>query len=174
MKFTINLNKEDFQNFNKFATVRINQSPGIKWKITVFNVVYWCFLTVFLLEMYSVYDNDCCYNYDHLNKAMVALGIWFVLANIWQQIYMRLYVSAAANENGSVLGQWEFEISDSGISESNALCSSTFTWQSIQAVEKDKHNLYLFTDKLKALILPLTQINEEIESLINKNVTSGC
>ncbi|WP_444893100.1 YcxB family protein [Microbulbifer sp. TRSA001] len=171
MKFTINLNKDDFRHFNKFAMARIHQASGIKWKVTLFNMLYWFFLAFFALEMYSVYDNNCCNNYDHLNRALIALGIWFVLANVWQQIYMRLYISAAADENGSVLGLWEFEISDSGICESNSLCSSSFTWQSIQSVEKDQHNLYLFTDKLKALILPLNQITEEIESEIHKNVT---
>lgn len=174
MKFTIDLSKEDFRHFNKFAMARINQAPRMKWKVTLFSIFYWFFLVFFALEMYSVYDKDCCFNYEHLNRALVALGIWFVLANFWQQLYMRLYISEAADEKGSVLGKWEFEISDSGITESNSLCSSTFSWQSIQSVEKDKHNLYLFTDRVKALILPFRQINEEIESAINKNVTSGC
>lgn len=172
MKFTINLNKNDFRHFNKFAMARIHQASGMKWKVTLFSILYWFFIAFFALEMYSVYDNDCCNNYDHLNRALIALGIWFVLVNVWQQVYMRLYISAAADENGSVLGVWEFEVSDSGIYESNSLCSSNFTWQSIQSVEKDQHNLYLFTDKLKALILPLNQITEEIETEINKNVTS--
>ncbi len=42
----------------------------------------------------------------------------------------------------------------------------------VQSVKKDKHNLYLFTDKLKALILLSSQINNEIESLITKNTTA--
>ena len=172
MKFTINLDKTDFRYFNKFAMARIHQASGMKWKVTLFNVLYWFLLVFFALEMYSVYDNDCCNNYEHLNRALIAFGIWFVLVNVWQQIYMRLYVSAATDEKGSVLGVWEFEISDSGVTESNDLCSSYFTWQSIQSVEKDQHNLYLFTDSLKALILPLSQINEEIEFAVNKNVTS--
>lgn len=174
MKFTINLSKEDFRHFNKFAMGRIHQSPGMKWKVTLFNILYWFFLVFFALEMYSVYDDDCCFNYEHLNRALIAFAIWFVLANVWQQLYFRLYVSAATDDKGSVLGKWEFEISDSGVTESNSLCSSTFTWQSIQSIEKDKHNLYLFTDRVKALILPLAQINEQIESAVNKNVTSGC
>lgn len=172
MKFTINLGKEDFRHFNKFAMARVHQASGMKWKVTLFNILYWFFLVFFALEMYSVYDNDCCNNYEHLNRALIAFGIWFILANVWQQIYMRLYISAATDEKGSVLGVWEFEISDSGVTESNELCSSNFTWQSIQSVEKDQHNLYLFTDRLKALILPLSQINEEIESAVNKNVTN--
>lgn len=172
MKFTINLDKEDFRHFNKFAMARIHQAPGMKWKVTLFNVLYWFLLMFFALEMYSVYDKDCCNNYEHLNRALIAFGVWFILVNAWQQIYMRLYVSAATDENGSVLGKWEFEISNSGVTESNSLCSSSFTWQSIQSVEKDQYNLYLFTDRLKALILPLSQINEEIELAVNKNVTS--
>lgn len=151
---------------------RVHKAPGMKWKVTLFSILYWFLLVFFALEMYSVYDNDCCNNYEHLNRALIAFGIWFLLANIWQQLYMRLYIAAAADEKGSVLGAWEFEISESGISESNSLCSSNFTWQSIQSVEKDQYNLYLFTDRLKALILPLDQINEEIESEVNKNVTS--
>lgn len=168
MKFTISLSKDDFSHFNKFTMARINQSPGMKWKVTLFSIFYWFLLAFFALEMYSVYGSECCYSYEHLNRALVAFGIWFVLVNCWQQIYMRLYVAAATDEKGSVLGQWELEISDSGITESNHLCTSTYTWQCIQSVEKDKHSLYLFTDKSKALILPLCQINEEIESSINK------
>lgn len=174
MRFTINVNKDDFRNFYKFALGRINKSPKMKWKITFFGVLYWFFLAFFALEMYSVYDEDCCSNYEHLNRALVAFGIWFVLANVWQQLYSRLYISAATEEKGGVLGEWEIEISGSGISESNGSCFSTYTWQSIQSIEKDKHNLYLFTDRVKALILPLDQINEDIELEVRKNSTSGC
>ena len=170
MKFTITLNKEDFCRFQKYATARINQSPGMRWKVTLFGIGYWCFLSVFLLEMYSVYDKDCCYDYKHLNIAMTALGIWFLLTNLWQQLYIRLYVSHAADERGSVLGEWLFELTESGIKESNEMCSSSFSWQSIQSVETDKFNMYLFTDKLKALILPRAQITEEIKSVIEKSV----
>jgi hypothetical protein len=173
MKFTIIINKNDFRHFNKYAMSRIHQAPGMKWKVTLFSILYWFLLVLFALGMYSVYDNDCCNNYKHLDRALIAFGIWFVLINVWQQIYMRLYISAATDEKGSVLGQWEFEISDSGITESNSTCSSTFTWQGILSIEKDKHNLYLFTDTLKALILPLSQINEEIELVLNKKVTNG-
>ncbi len=174
MKFTINLNKEDVCHFHKFATAKIHQAPEIRWKIILFNICHWFLLAFFVLEVYSVYDSNCCNNYEHLNRALIAIWIWFFLVNVWQFIYIRLYVSAATDEKGCVLGQWEFEISDAGITESNSLCSSTFTWRSIQFVEKDKHNLYLFTDRLKALILPLSQINQEIESVVNKNVTNGC
>ncbi len=173
MKFTINIDKDDLLRFNKFAMDRIHQAPGMKWKVTMFNILYWFFLMFFALGMYSVYDNNCCNNYVYLNRALTAFGIWFVLGNVWQQIYKRLYISFASDEKGTVLGKWELEISDSGITESNGICSSTFSWSGIQSVEKDKHNLYLFTDRLKALVLPLSQINEEIESAVNKNVTSG-
>lgn len=171
MEFTINLTKNDFSRFNKYAMAKINQEPRMKWKVTLFSILYWFFLAFFVLEMYSVYDNDCCYNYKHINRALIAFGIWFVLVNAWQQFYMRLYVSAATDQEGSVLGKWNFEISNSSITESNDTCSSNFKWICIKSVEKDKHNLYLFTDKLKALILPLEQICSEIEDEINKNVT---
>jgi hypothetical protein len=127
MKLTISLSKDDFRHFNKFAIARTHQASGMKWKVTLFNILYWFFLALFALEMYSVYGNDCCNDYEHLNRALVAFGIWFVFANVWQQIYVRLYVSAATDEEGSALGKWEFEISVSGIAESNDLCSSTFS-----------------------------------------------
>ncbi|WP_413665571.1 YcxB family protein [Microbulbifer sp. CNSA002] len=174
MKFAITLDKNDFRRFNKFAIAKIHVAPKMKWKLTLFNFLYWFLLVFFGMEIYSVYEHDAWNNYEHLNRALVAFGIWFILVNIWQQIYMYLYISVAIDEKGSVLGEWEFEISDSGITESNSLCSSTFTWQCIQSAEKDKYNLYLFTDRLKALILPLSQINEEIEAEIYKNVVGDC
>lgn len=75
-------------------------------------------------------------------------------------------------KNGSVLGRWEIEISELGIKESNDLCTSTYNWEIFLAVEKDMYNLYLFIDNYKALILPHSQINAEIESIINRNVIS--
>lgn len=169
MKFTIVLNKEDLRHFYEFAMAKINQAPEIKWKINLFAFLYWFLLVFFALEIYSVYDENCCNNYEHLNRALIVIGIWFVLVNIWQKIYIRLYMSATLDEKGSVLGKWEFEISNTGITESNGLCSSSFAWESILSVQKDKHNLYLFTDRTKALILPLSQINDDIELAINKN-----
>lgn len=169
MKFTTVLNKEDFRHFCEFSVTRIHQAPEIKWKINLFAFMYWFLLIFFALEIYSVYKENCCNNYEHLNRALIVISVWFILINIWQKIYMRLYTSATMDEKGSTLGKWDFEISDSGITESNGLCSSSFAWESILSVEKDKHNLYLFTDKTKALILPLSQINDEIESAINKN-----
>lgn len=72
------------------------------------------------------------------------------------------------DEKGTMIGKWHIELSESSITESNDLCSSMFTWQSIQSVEKDECNLYLFTDKTKAIILPLRCLNTDIENEIKK------
>lgn len=173
MNFTIELKKEDFAHFNKYATTRINRTPSLKRKLTLFSVVYWLLLIIFLLEIYFFYDKTCCYNYHHLNKAMIAIGIWFALVNVWQLIYLKLFVSAVVDDEGTVLGKWQIHISEEGITEVSDLCSSSYSWKSIQAVEKDKYNLYLFTDKFKALILPLNQITQEIEAVITKKATSA-
>ena len=86
---------------------------------------------------------------------------------------MKLYVNTATTDDDSVLGIWDFVVTEEGIIVSNDKCSSTFKWHCIESIEKDAHNLYLFTDKIKALILPLSQINEKIEFTINKNVISA-
>ncbi len=172
MKFTVDITKEEFKKFNYYVMAKINQSKAIKWKLQAFYLIFGGLLTVFLFEMYLVYKNECCFSYSNLNSAMIALGVWFVILNLWQQIYIRLFISAGVDEQGSVLGLWEIEITEYGISESNSLFSSTFAWEGIKSVEKDKHSLYLFSDAVKAIILPLEQISEEIESEITKNITN--
>lgn len=94
MKFNVDISKEDFYHLNQFAAARINQSPAIKWKIAVYNITYWCLLTLFILEIYSLYGKGCCFNYRHLNIALMVLAIWFVFTLLWQHIYLRLYLSS--------------------------------------------------------------------------------
>ncbi len=127
MKFTIDLTKNDIAAFNTFSAARLNNSPGIKWKVTVFTVVYWLLPIFFILEIFSAYHEQNCYLSNHLNRALLAIGIWFFLINIWNKIYTHLLMTHGYIENGTILGRWNVELSDTAITESNQLCSSTFS-----------------------------------------------
>ncbi len=172
MNFEINLTKNDYLAFQKYSYKCIEDSPAIKWKFMTFSIIYWLLLTMFLLGVFSLYKKNVLLNNNDLTITISAFTIWFVLSFLWQQYSRIFYVSTIRKKDGTIIGNWEIELSEEGIVESNDMSMSNYKWQCIE-VKKDVNHLFLYIDSLKAIILPLNQINSDVESYINKNVTNS-
>ena len=173
MNFDINLTKDSFVAFQEYTIKRTCNSSSMKWMLSLYSMWYWILLGFFAIQIYFVYKRDICSDYLNLNMGLASLIILFISATIWQRLSQRILIKSAATDDGTVLGQWKVSISESEITESNDKCSASYRWIAIESVEKDGKNLYVFTDKVIALIFPLDQINDDIEAEIRKNVTSA-
>lgn len=79
------------------------------------------------------------------------------------------------NENGIVLGGKTLEFTPDGIKENSSLGHSFFAWTSVEEITENKGNIYIFIDKLYAVIVPASAFNaveeaEEFKALIEKYV----
>lgn len=76
----------------------------------------------------------------------VFLGIYLVFRS-----YQK---SMSPNDNGFVLGEKTIEFSDAGIKESGTYGYSFFLWDVVEDVVENQDDLYIFIDKLYAVIIP--------------------
>ena len=155
MNFNINLTKDAFIAFQEYTIKRTCNDSSMKWMISLYSMYYWMLLGFFAIQIFYVYKRDICSNYLNLNLGLAALALLFISATIWQKLSQKLIIRTAATDDGTVLGKWNVSVSEDEITESNDKCSSSYKWIAIESVEKDHINLYVFTDKVKALIFPL-------------------
>lgn len=164
MKFTIEVNKNHFYDFNKYTMKKINGHDSIKPKAKIVGFLYWFLLAFSAINILNVYD----INFDHknLNFAVGSFVVWFVLVNIWHRIYIWLFSRAAVSENGMTIGTHEIEILEQGFKSTKPHSNYFIGWEAIKCVETHKNQLYLYIDNAHAFIVPLDQVNESIKSKI--------
>ncbi|KDC53182.1 YcxB family protein [Pseudoalteromonas fuliginea] len=75
----------------------------------------------------------------------------------------KLKEQSIPNENGVMIGNKKIEFQADGICETNHLGSYFYKWQAVEAMEENKGDLYIFVDKLLALIIPASTFTNEAE-----------
>lgn len=171
MEFTAKITREDFMRCQQYAIGRINTLPAMKLKITVFSVVYWGLLSAFVVLLLYQYENVHGVERTRLIVAATIFAAWIAASCIWQRYYFTQMCKEGVEEDGTVLGNWRFTANDDGLKEENERCSSFFHWGCFKSVEEDAYGLYLFTDRLKAVIVPKSQVEEHILANLKEYVT---
>ena len=75
----------------------------------------------------------------------------------------KLRQSSTPNENGLMLGEKTIEFATAGITEINPLGRCFYKWESVEALAENNGDLYIFLDKLLALIIPASSFSSDIE-----------
>jgi len=160
MELEAEVTKQDFKRFNTIALKRITERRKFKVKQTTFNILYWVPLGIAAGALYTFYDHchDC--EFQQLNIAVAFFCIWIVAGIFLQKWYFTAFVDNAVSESGTVLGKIKYLLDENGISEVGKDYESTFAWSSIHTVESDGGCLYLFTDYVKAIILPVSHLTD--------------
>lgn len=66
-------------------------------------------------------------------------------------------------KDGILLGEKTIEISEEGINEKHSLSHSFYSWDCIESILENQGDIYLFLDKMLALIIPATAFSSEAE-----------
>ena len=78
-------------------------------------------------------------------------------------------------ENGLMIGIKTIEFKSEGIHEINSFGHCFYKWEVVEALEENKGDMYIFVDKLLALIIPTESFStetekEELKVLVQKYV----
>lgn len=160
MEFTAKITLDDFISFQRYAVQRINALSAMKMKVAVFSAVYCGLLAVLVVTILYQYYNVNGSERSRLMIAAIIFAAWIAAATIWQRLYFSQFCKEGAYENCTIIGGWRFVANEDGPIEENDFCNSFFHWCCFRSAEEDRHSLYLFTDPLKAVIIPKSQADE--------------
>ncbi|WP_417705667.1 YcxB family protein [Rheinheimera aquimaris] len=158
---TITVTKTDYLNFTNYAFKRLC-TPQPKGGIGfIKNMIIWCVLTIAFMFVFQI-DSISLSSFHWPSAAIAALP--FVVFIVAYYINMRkLRQSSIPHENGLMLGEKTIEFATAGITEINPLGRCFYKWESVESVEDNSGDLYIFLDKLLALIIPASSFSSDIE-----------
>lgn len=175
MEFEAEVTKADFKRLNTIAWRRVADQQKYKKKLNIVNILYWIPLGISAAALYHFYKNCEACDFGHLNISVVLACIWIIAGILLQKWYAISFVEHAVSDKGTVLGNIKFVLDANGITEIGEGYTSNFAWSSIQTVNKEKDCLFIFTDMIKAIILPTRELSEtqvsELSGILKQHST---
>jgi hypothetical protein len=162
----IELRREHLDAFLRHNLQRTQAAPRLHRAGLLFGFVYWLLLTLALLQGWEAWKQGADLIFPTLRYGALALALWFVVGLVWPRIQLRLYLREHLEHAAATLGSAVLHFDDHGIRVSSAHSEARLDWCCIEALERDRINLYLYLDSMKALILPLDQLDAGCEAFI--------
>lgn len=168
---TVNITKQDYLGYSEFALKRLCSPKNTNSASFFKNMIIWCVLTVAFMAIFQIKSvNFSDFHWQSALFTAIPFSIFLVafLYNINK--FKKLSIP---NENGVMIGEKTIEFQSDGISETHHLGSCFYKWEALEAIEENKGDLYIFVDKLLALIIPANAFDtdaekEELKALVNK------
>lgn len=158
---TISVTKQDYLKYTDYAFKRLCEPQQKKGSGFIKNMITWCILTIAFMFIFQI--NSTSFSGFHWPSALI-VACPFVIFIVAYFINMRkLRQSSVPNENGLMLGVKTIEFGTEGIIEIHPLGNCFYKWESVEAVEENNGDLYIFLDKLFALIIPAASFSSDIE-----------
>jgi hypothetical protein len=168
----ISISKECYLEFSAYAIKRVC-APKSSSKSFWFNLILWCALTIIIMTIMQIDKVDL--EKLHWPSAVIGAAPFLLLLCAYLFNVSKFKKLTIPNENGIVLGGKTLEFTPDGIKENSSLGHSFFAWTSVEEITENKGNIYIFIDKLYAVIVPASAFNaveeaEEFKALIEKYV----
>ncbi|SEI11030.1 YcxB-like protein [Rheinheimera pacifica] len=158
---TIKVTKKDYLNYTDYAFKRLCKPQQMKGSGFLKIMVIWCILAMAFMFIFQI-DSISLSSFHWPSAAVVAFPL--VVFIVAYYINMRkLRQSSVPNDNGLMLGEKTIEFSPDGIVEINPLGRCFYKWECVEAIEENNGDLYIFLDKLLALIIPSASFSSEME-----------
>ncbi|RUO38613.1 hypothetical protein CWE13_02920 [Aliidiomarina shirensis] len=158
---TIRVTKTDYLNFANYAYKRLCP-PQAKGGIGfIKSMIMWCILAIAFMFAFQI--NSLSISSFHWPSAAMAAIPFVVFIFAYANNMRKLHQSSIPNENGLMLGEKTIEFGTDGITEINTLGKCFYKWESVESVEDNNGDLYIFLDKLLALIVPASSFSSDIE-----------
>lgn len=158
MNMSINVRPKDFKVFSQFACLELNESNQSIVKKPLVNVLIGAVIGIVLFSDLVGLNIKV-----HWPTAAIVV-VPFLMGGI---LYIRGLRSDEEafipKDNGLVVGESILELSDSGIKESCKSGYSFYYWDTIEKVVVHEGNVYLFIDKIQAVIIPSSSFHSELE-----------
>ena len=158
---TVTITKQDYLEYSDFAVKRLcvpknQKNSGFLKNMIIWFVLAFAYMMVFQIKPISFSD-------FHWQSALITAipFLIFIVAFLYEtNKFKKLSIP---NENGVMIGEKKLEFQSDGIMETYHLGSCFYKWEAIEAIEENKGDLYIFVDKLLALIIPANSFSSESE-----------
>lgn len=170
---TITVTKTDYLNFTNYAFKRLCAPQPKSGAGLIKNMIIWCIAAIAFMLIFQI-DSISLSSFHWPSAAIAALPfVVFIVA--YSSNMRKLRQLNTPNENGLMLGEKTIEFGTDGITEINPLGKCFYKWESVESLEDNNGDLYIFLDKLLALIIPASSFSSDIEkaklqSLVKKYV----
>lgn len=151
MNIVVNLNKEDFWRFNRFALFHL---PKYR------NMMLAAFVVIPVLFFAALKLTGSGWAYSII--AGLVLGGVFNLYFVYR---IKSKTMKLVKDNDGILGEHLIAIDERGLNESTVKNHSRYAWNGIQQLRMDKDYLYIFVNSLQAVIIPKRSFSGQKEEL---------
>ena len=157
MEITINLDREDWKNYQKYIDRELPKSVKSTFKSFLSNLVLWFFLA---LGFMFVFQHVGAFDWPTAITVGVVFLIFFALFIINMLKIKKAY---EPSEKGVFVGKHKFIFNEEGIVSSGNGYEGNHSWQIIKKIVRSDGMIILFLDTAFAFIFPEKKLDNPDE-----------
>lgn len=161
MNINVNVTREDFLTYSKFACSRLVSPKPSNNKKFVVNLVTWFCLAFGFFSLFNHFNIKL--GQFHWPSAILAATPFSLFAFYFLRNVKTIQQGSVPKENGLFLGNRLLEFGSEGFKDTCELGHSYYKWQAVQEIVSNNGNIYLFIDRLLAQIVPKSSFKDESE-----------
>jgi|GEM_PF-1413038 len=158
---SITVTKKNYTDYADFIIKKLCAPKDNKGLGFIKNVIAWFVLTVVFMTFFQV--KSIRLSDFHWPSGLIVAVPFLILIIVFLYNNHKLKKQSIPNENGVMIGNKTIEFQVDGICETNHLGHYFYKWQAVEGIEENKGDLYIFVDKLLALIIPASAFTSEAE-----------
>ncbi|BED90725.1 hypothetical protein PspMM1_31930 [Pseudoalteromonas sp. MM1] len=158
---SITVTKKNYTDYAEFIIKKLCAPKDNKGLGFIKNMIVW-FVLAFVLMTFFQAESIRLSDF-HWQSGLIVAVPFLILIIVFLYNNQKLKKQSIPNENGVMIGNKTIEFQADGICETNHLGSYFYKWQAVEAIEENKGDLYIFVDKLLALIIPASAFTSEAE-----------
>lgn len=155
------ITKQNYIDYSQFAVKRLCKPENQKSSGYLKNMILWFGLTVVFMAVFQI--KSVSFSDFHWQSGLVVAVPFSICIGAFLYSTNKFKKLSIPNDNGVMIGEKTIEFQPDGINETSNLGRCFYKWEAIEAIEEHKGNLYIFVDKLFALIIPANSLSDEDE-----------
>jgi len=172
---SIKITEKNYLDYSDFALKRLFKDKSKVKQAGGFlkNMIVWFVVTIIFMAIFQIKSINFASFHWQSSLITAVPFIIFIFAFLFNiKKCKRLSVP---RENGLLIGNRTIELKPEGINEINSFGHSFYKWECVEALEENEGDIYIFVDKLLALIIPSEFFStkaekEELKALVQKYV----
>ena len=157
MNLKVEISKADYDAFYTYTASKVLKS--YTWIPMLKNVVLWLVLAFSFLAFFQFQSGGIG---NKLFYSVLTISIsFFIYVALTKLMEIKIAQCFTPNEKGLMLGLKEFELSPDGIKEVHTYGYNFYSWDVVEQVEEVNGSVYVFVDKVLALIFNRESLTSE-------------
>jgi len=170
---SVTITKQDFMDYSQFAVKRLCKPENPKSSEFIKNMLIWFVITVIFMTVFQI--KSVSFSDFHWQSGLIVAVPFSIFLFAFLYNINKFKKLSIPNENGVMIGEKTIEFQTDGINETNHLGSCFYKWEAVESIEEHKGDLYIFVDKLLALIIPANSFatdaeKDELKALVQNYV----